>query len=651
MGFAGFALASLLLVTSAALSAAMLRLRGFAALLLAAYLLAAAEIVLLTLALSPFHAVTTVGLLAGETLWAIAAVGLWSLNGRPRPRLPALGRAWLRQHPTLLVLACAVAAALLFQLVLQVVAPPNNWDSMTYHLARAAAWNQDHALGYVPNANTERMNIFPPNGEIAILYTLTFLGTDQLAALPQYVAGIALIVGCYAVARQLGFPRSSSAFAALVLASLGQVVLQSTTTQNDLLVASFVLAAAFFVLERDKSGIALAGLAVGLAVGTKTTGVFALPLLGLIALSTLGRRRLIELAASSTLGVLSVGSAGYALNLVHRHSLLGAGKEQNAFRADPSPTGVLSSFARTVGGFVDFPGFLTVSHSLVAALALLAVLVLAPRFLVALDRRRGRGLRPGEAVLCVVLALSPVLVVAVTALERAAGIHKTVNVRSNEDFAFFGPIGAFLVVPVVLITLVSFARGRAGRREAALAAAVPIFVLELAFVYANNDWIGRFMIVPIALVAPLLAAVYPARRLVAGAVVVALVTLFTTIAFNEQKPLGLAGSTPVWSLSRAQVEALNRPRMAFIIDVVDRTVPRRGRLGVVFGPDDWSYPFYGAKLQRRVVYLRPGDALAAASRTGVRDVLFARGRAPHPLPPGWDGRSLGRTGWVLAARR
>ncbi|MDX6503521.1 MAG: hypothetical protein QOE29_646 [Gaiellaceae bacterium] len=651
MGLAGFALASLLLVASAGLSAAMLRLRGFAAFLLAAYMLAAAEIVLLTLALSPFHAVTTAGLLAGETLWAVAAAALWSLNGRPRPRLPALGRAGLRRHPTLLVLACAVAAALLFQLVLQAVASPNNWDSMTYHLARAAAWHQDHALGYVPNANTERMNIFPPNGEIAILYTLTFLGTDRLAALPQYVAGIALIVGCYAVARQLGFPRSSSAFAALVLASLGQVVLQSTTTQNDLLVASFVLAAAFFVLEGSRSGVALAGLAVGLAVGTKTTGLFALPLLALVALSAVGRRRLVELAAASTLGALSVGSAGYVLNLVHRHSLLGAGQEQNAFRAHPTPTGVLSALGRTLGRFFDFPGFLPVSHSIAGALGLLAVLVLVPPVLARVERRRGRDLRPGEAVLCALLAFSPVLVIAVAALEKSAGIHRTANVRANEDLAFFGPIGAFVVAPLVLIVLLGFARRRVDRRQAALAAAVPLFVLELALAYTNNEWVGRFMIIPIALAAPLLASLYAARRLVAGAVAVALVTLFTTIAFNEQKPLGLAGSTPVWSLSRAQVEALNRPRMAFIIDAVDRKVPRRDELGVVFGPDDWSYPFYGAKLQRRVVYLAPGDALAAASRTGVRNLLFARGRAPRPLPPGWDGRALGRTGWVLAARR
>src|SRR5205814_3062500 len=57
-----------LLAATAFLASASLRLRGLAATLLAAYLLAAAEVVGLTLVLSLFHAVAAPGYLVGEAL-------------------------------------------------------------------------------------------------------------------------------------------------------------------------------------------------------------------------------------------------------------------------------------------------------------------------------------------------------------------------------------------------------------------------------------------------------------------------------------------------------------------------------------------------------------------------------------------------------
>ena len=57
------------------------------------------------------------------------------------------------------------------------------------------------------------------------------------------------------------------------------------TTQNDLVVAALAAAAAFFVLGPTRSDVALAGLALGLALGTKPTAALALPALALLALA------------------------------------------------------------------------------------------------------------------------------------------------------------------------------------------------------------------------------------------------------------------------------------------------------------------------------------------------------------------------------
>src|SRR5919201_1439873 len=430
---------------------------------------------------------------------------------RLRGLAPALLAAYLFAAAEVVALGLVVGLTMLFQLFLVVVAPPNNWDSMTYHLARAAAWYQQHSVGYLHDANTERLNIFPPNAELAMLYTFAFVHGDRLAALPQFVAGLATLAGCYAISRRLGFSRSSSAFATLVLGSLSQVVLQATTTQNDLIVASFVVAAAVFVLDGSRRGLALAGLAVGLAVGTKTTALFALPLLAVLALATLRRRQIAELVAFATAGALCFGSFGYAENLVHRHSLLGAGSEQNAFRAGLTPASFAARLGDIFARFLDLSGFRPILHSGAGLVALLAILVAAPAAFWALDRRFGlrRGHEPDARLL---LGLAPVAVILIGALEPELGIHVGINLRANEDYAFFGALGVALVLPTAAVTLVAALRQRGDLRRCALAAAIPLFALELAAAYEVNDWIGRFMISPAALTMPLVAAAYPARK-------------------------------------------------------------------------------------------------------------------------------------------
>src|SRR5262249_32018027 len=150
---------------------------------------------------------------------------------------------------------------------------------MTYHLARAAWWLQRGGFHYVSQAHTQRENAYQPNSELEILWSFALLHRDTVTALPQWLAGLAGMASVYGVARRAGSAPAASAFAALLTGTLPQVALQSVTTQNDLLAASFLAASACLVLERTRTGTALAALALGLALGTKLTSAFALPLL------------------------------------------------------------------------------------------------------------------------------------------------------------------------------------------------------------------------------------------------------------------------------------------------------------------------------------------------------------------------------------
>ena len=146
MAASDIAIAAALLVLLAATGltwAAALRL-PLASTLLAAYVAVVAETTLLTTALSPFRLVTRTGLAVGEIVVLIAALGVWRRRGRALPAFAPVRalRAAFEDSPATLLLFVAVVAALIYELVLGLTVPPNNWDSLTYHLTRVAAWAQ-----------------------------------------------------------------------------------------------------------------------------------------------------------------------------------------------------------------------------------------------------------------------------------------------------------------------------------------------------------------------------------------------------------------------------------------------------------------------------------------------------------------------------
>jgi len=111
----------------------------------------------------------------------------------------------------------AVVVLLAYELVLALTAPANNWDSLTYHLSRVAAWMQHGGVYRIPNAPTPRMNEYQPLAEQQILYLFVAIGSGALFALPQYLAQLAVLVAVYGAARRLGFEPRAAACSSLLL--------------------------------------------------------------------------------------------------------------------------------------------------------------------------------------------------------------------------------------------------------------------------------------------------------------------------------------------------------------------------------------------------------------------------------------------------
>ncbi|MFA5206492.1 MAG: hypothetical protein WC708_19005, partial [Lentisphaeria bacterium] len=153
-----------------------------------------------TEALSLFHALTRGALLASwgglvAVLAAVLAAGL--LWRRPERGPAATFRGWT------LALLLPLQLILLTVAVIAVMAPPNNWDSMAYHMARVMHWIQNQGIGHYPTHCTRQV-FMPPLAEWMILHLQLLSGGDHLANLVQWGALAGSVLGVSWIAKLLG---------------------------------------------------------------------------------------------------------------------------------------------------------------------------------------------------------------------------------------------------------------------------------------------------------------------------------------------------------------------------------------------------------------------------------------------------------------
>lgn len=614
-----FAFAAAALAAAALLGAATLRLRG-ASFAIGAYLLAWAAVVGQGEVLSLLDAVGRAGYVAGGALTLLASSAAWQLRGRPLPGLPRPRLAALLEHPQLTLLGAVVLAAIGYEGFLVVATPPNNADSLAYHLPRVVAWLQQGHAGYF-DAPTQRATAFPGNAELGILWTVALLGRDTLVALPQLFAELGVLACVFGCGRRLGFGRPASTFAALLTATLGQVALQSVTAQNDLVTASLVAAAVYFVLGRERRELRLAGLAVALAVGTKLTALLALPFLAVIALAALPRRYSLLLAAWATAAFACFGAFWYVENTIRTHHPLGDVPEADPYRPEHTAGAVVSTAARVSWRFVDFTG------------------VHAPYSLLSGLSDVGEGLFSAAHV-----APNPP-----GATARAFSFRP--STWASEDSSYFGPLGFLLLVPVSLGFLVAWVSRRSTAARGALAASLPLFVLTIAATQSYSPWLGRFMLVPVAVAMALTAWLYERRLrfLTLIAVGIGAASLVGTHLHNRAKPVGLTAEPPIWRMPRIAAETANGGGDARCeLQLVNAIVPASAALGVALGTNDPEYLLYDPELRRRLITLRPQDAVREATARGLRWIAVSPFAGPVPAGR-WHVENVAG-GWRLLTR-
>ncbi|MEU4781834.1 hypothetical protein, partial [Micromonospora sp. NPDC023633] len=590
-----------------------------------------------------------------------------------------LADAWRTAGRGERLLAGTVGGLLLVELLIALLAEPNNFDSQTYHLPKVEHWVARGGLDFWPTAIHRQVTI-PPGAEYLLLHLRLFTGGDALHNLVQWAAGVGVLLAATRITAQLGGGRRAQLLTAFVLATTPMVALQATSTQTDLVCAAWVACAGTLALDglrrRAGFGAALAlGAATGLTALTKTSGLAAVgPLLLLWGLAQLRLAR--------------TGSAPDRAG-------------------PPGPVPETPGPSRTGGCRPRRQVRRTVAGS--ALILLVAVVVVGP-FLARVTAEFGHPLGPPRLRESIPMErhdppslLVNALRIAHTAFDtplaplRRAGAEAIIGGAGligvdpqdrattfgrerfpvpswypDEDRVAFPLAGALAAIgaAAALVRPGRVSPTRAGPLRAYAVVVVAAVLLHTAMI-KWQPWGNRLLLYALALAVPLaglwLDALFRRRAggaggrrpVAAGLVVSVLATcaLAGVLAVSYGFPRRLVGAGSVFTTSEWETRFLRRPQWAeefrWAADAVRATGARR--IGLVQQNDNWEYPWW---LLLRDADGRPPELVALQSVLPERppadptsvDAVVCTGSRPACAalaPVGWRVQFRGYVGYAL----
>lgn len=213
--------------------------------------------------------------------WGLASIVNCCVLGiryRSLLKLSVSQRLFEQWKPSTKRTSAIVSTIALISLITCLIAPPNNYDSLTYHMTRVMQWIQNRSLVYYPT-HTLRQLFLPPGASYIVAHLQILSGGDYFANCVQWFAYVGSIVGVSLIAKHLVSDRAQW-ISAIVCATIPMAIMQSTTTQTDLVTSLWLVCFAYFVFQfRDRADLFWLAASFGLAIVTKPTGLlFGMPL-------------------------------------------------------------------------------------------------------------------------------------------------------------------------------------------------------------------------------------------------------------------------------------------------------------------------------------------------------------------------------------
>ena len=170
--------------------------------------------------------------------------------------------------------ALILAVVMIVTLLVALLSPPNNWDSMTYHMARVAEWIEHQNIDFYPTV-ISRQNYQMPMAEFVILHLQLLTESDRFANIVQWMSFGVSVTLASLVAKELGAAFRTQLMSAVITATIPMAILQASSTQNDLVTSALCLSFVYFLLKfagnQHCDDFVFSSLSLGLALLTKGT--------------------------------------------------------------------------------------------------------------------------------------------------------------------------------------------------------------------------------------------------------------------------------------------------------------------------------------------------------------------------------------------
>lgn len=161
--------------------------------------------------------------------------------------------------------------------------PPNNWDSMTYHMARVTNWIGNESINHYPT-HIFRQLYQPPFSSFFTLHLTLLTKLDFFSNSIQLFYLLGSIASLAAIFNLFNYTLKTKIIGITLILTIPEVLLQASSTQNDIIVSFFIVSCSFFSIKSYKSptlnNFIFLGLSIGLALSSKATAyLYLTPLL------------------------------------------------------------------------------------------------------------------------------------------------------------------------------------------------------------------------------------------------------------------------------------------------------------------------------------------------------------------------------------
>lgn len=175
-------------------------------------------------------------------------------------------------------------------LILVLFTVPNEWDSMTGHLNRVVRYIQRGTMAHFGGTNWN-MDTYPKSICTIQIYSYLISGKIENAfKLIHHASYWISIVAVFGIAQRIGRNLSASFFCALSFGLFLDFLMQSITTETDIVLTAYLGCLLYFLytfhVTHQNKYLFLAGMVFGIVLGHKVTFVLLLPSVFVIMLYT-----------------------------------------------------------------------------------------------------------------------------------------------------------------------------------------------------------------------------------------------------------------------------------------------------------------------------------------------------------------------------